>query len=103
MSSFKTQFVVLILTFKSILMQLFSTFNLNFCNLATVLATFQKIGRFFQTSGHSAQNFDLSPTSTVQVKEKIYQIGQRQKEFLLISRCLYCNYDDAVFCHKLIN
>jgi len=28
-------------------MQLFSTFSLSFCNLATVLATFPKIGRFF--------------------------------------------------------
>ncbi len=28
-------------------MQLFSTFNLSFCNLATVLATFPKIGQFF--------------------------------------------------------
>jgi hypothetical protein len=44
---------MLILTFKSILMQPFSTFNLSFCNLATVLATFPKIGQFFQISGHS--------------------------------------------------
>ncbi len=35
------------LTFKSSWMQLFSTFNLSFCNLATVLATFPKIGRLF--------------------------------------------------------
>jgi hypothetical protein len=83
MSSFKTQFVVLILTFKSILMQLFSTFNLSFCNLATVLATFPKIGRFFQTSGHSAQNFDSNPTFMIQVNEKIYQIGQRQKDIFI--------------------
>jgi hypothetical protein len=34
-------------------MQPFSTFNLSFCNLATVLAEFPKIGQFFQTSGHS--------------------------------------------------
>jgi hypothetical protein len=34
-------------------MQLFLTFNLSFCNLATVLATFLKIGLIFQTSGHS--------------------------------------------------
>jgi hypothetical protein len=44
------QNTVLILTFKSILMPLFSSF----CNLAIVLATFLKIGRFFfQTSGHT--------------------------------------------------
>jgi hypothetical protein len=28
-------------------MQLFLTFNLSFCNLATVFATFSKIGQFF--------------------------------------------------------
>jgi hypothetical protein len=55
-----TQFVVLILTFKSSLMQLILTFNLSFCNLATVLATFLKIGLFFQTSGHSESNPSLS-------------------------------------------
>jgi hypothetical protein len=41
-------------------MQLFSTFNLSFCNLATVLATFLKIGLFFQTSGHSAPGLRIS-------------------------------------------
>jgi len=47
MCSFKTWFIVLILTFRSSVMQLFSTFNLRFYNLATVLATFPKIGQFF--------------------------------------------------------
>ncbi len=46
-SSFKTQFFVLTLTFNSSLVQLFLTFNLSFCNLATVLATFPKIGQLF--------------------------------------------------------
>jgi hypothetical protein len=43
---FQKRFVVLILTFKISLLQLFLTFNLSFCNLATVLATFSKIGQF---------------------------------------------------------
>jgi hypothetical protein len=47
MSSLETWFVVLILTFNSSLMQLLLTFNLSFCNLATVLDTFPKIGQFF--------------------------------------------------------
>ncbi len=38
-------------------MQLFLTFNLSFCYLATVLATFLKIGQFFQTFGHSSHTF----------------------------------------------
>ncbi len=37
-------------------MQLLLTFNLRFYNLATVLATFLKIGQFFQISGHSAKD-----------------------------------------------
>jgi hypothetical protein len=43
-SSLKTWFVILILTFKSSLMQLFWTFNLSFDILATVLATLPNIG-----------------------------------------------------------
>jgi hypothetical protein len=44
---FQNTVFVLILTLKSNLMQLLLTFNLSFCNLATVLATFPKIGWFF--------------------------------------------------------
>jgi hypothetical protein len=46
LSSLKTWFVILILTFKSDLMQLFWTFNLRYDILATVLATLPNIGRF---------------------------------------------------------
>ncbi len=47
-SSFKTRFVVLILTLKSSLMQLFSIFNLSLFNLDTVWATFSKNYDFFK-------------------------------------------------------
>jgi hypothetical protein len=53
-SNFKTWFVVLVLTIKRSLMQLFWTFNLSSDILATVLATFTKIWQFLKSSGHSA-------------------------------------------------
>ncbi len=56
-------------------MQLFSTFNLSFCNLAIVLATFPKIGQFFQTSGHS----DYNPT----------EVNSQQKTFFLLKSCIF--------------
>jgi hypothetical protein len=54
-STLKTWFVIIILTFKNSLMQLFWTFKLSLYILATVLATLPNIGRFFQSSGHSAR------------------------------------------------
>ncbi len=51
----KHGFVVLILTFKSSLMQLFWNFDLSFDILVTVLDTLHKIGQLFQSSGHSGQ------------------------------------------------
>jgi hypothetical protein len=53
LNSLKTWFVILILTFKSSLMQLIWTFKLSFDILATVLATLPNIGQFFQSPGHS--------------------------------------------------
>jgi hypothetical protein len=46
-------------------MQPFLTFNLSFCNLATVLATFPKIGLFFQTSGRSDYRCKKIITETI--------------------------------------
>jgi hypothetical protein len=42
-----TKFVVLILTLESSLMPIFWTFNFSLDILATILATFQKVGQFF--------------------------------------------------------
>ncbi len=46
-------------------MQPFLTFNLGFCNLATVLATFLKIGQFFFKLLVTLLFFPLNATNTL--------------------------------------
>ncbi len=52
-SCFKTWFAVLIFTFKHDLMSQFWYFKLSFNILATILATFPKIGLFFLSFSHT--------------------------------------------------
>jgi hypothetical protein len=85
MSSLKTQFVVLSLTFKSSLMQLFLTFNLSFGYITKNWAI------FFHTSGHSALTSGFSGKKLFQCKYVCFT-AMASSAYLLLSRKAACQH-----------